>query len=111
MTMMMWILVSSLTMTNEAHAECTPAPDCANMGYTETSCEGDSLKCPFDIIKLFCIPCDSSYKYDRSGDNIIGGIGSACNGKYIKCAFADEFSFNNGACECSLSPMITTCSV
>ena len=64
MTIMMWILVSSLTMTNAVHAECTPAPDCASIGYTETSCETTSLKCPFDTSKLYCLPCDTSFKYD-----------------------------------------------
>jgi len=98
MTIMMWILVSSLTMTNMAQAECTPAPDCANMGYTETSCNGDSLKCPFDISKLFCIPCDSSYKYDCNGDNMTGGVGDACGGKYASCACSGGGVFNNGSC-------------
>jgi len=98
MTIMMWILVSSLTMTNMAQAECTPAPDCANMGYTETSCNGDSLKCPFDISKLFCIPCDSSYKYDCNGDNMTGGVGDACGGKYASCACSRGGEFNNGSC-------------
>jgi len=103
MTMMMWILVSSLTMTNIAHAECTPAPDCAKIGYTETSCEGDSLKCPFDISKLFCIPCDTSFKYDCSGNNITGGVGSACNGKYVSCECASGTIFENGSCVCDTS--------
>ena len=48
-----------------AYAECTPTPDCASIGYTETSCEGDSLKCPFDITKMMCMPCDSSFRYDN----------------------------------------------
>jgi len=98
MTVMMWILVSSLTVTNMAHAECTPVPDCASIGYTETSCNGDSLKCPFDTSKLFCIPCDSSYKYTCSGDNMIGGVGSVCNGKYASCECSGGGEFNNGSC-------------
>jgi len=98
MTIMMWILVSSLTMTNMVYAECTPTPDCASIGYTETSCEGDSLKCPFDISKLFCIPCDTSFKYDCFGDNITGGVGSACNGKYAACTCSGGGVFNNGSC-------------
>ena len=85
-------------LSTTAHAECTPAPDCANMGYTETSCEGDSLKCPFDISKLFCIPCDSSYKYDCNGDNMTGGVGDACGGKYASCACSGGGEFNNGSC-------------
>ena len=81
-----------------AYAECTPTPDCASIGYTETSCEGDSLKCPFDITKLYCIPCDSSFKYDCSGDNITGGTGSACGGKYVSCECSGRGVFNNGTC-------------
>ena len=80
----LWILVSSTAMTGVAHASCTPTPDCATIGYTETSCEGDSLKCPFDITKLYCIPCDSSFKYDCNGANEVG-VGEICNGKYASC--------------------------
>ena len=79
MTIMLWILVSSLTMTNIAHAECTPAPDCVELGYIETSCNGGFVHCPFDINKLFCLPCDSSYKYDCSGTGEIGS-GTICTG-------------------------------
>ena len=95
----LWILVSSLTMTGEVKAACTPTPDCASIGYTETSCEGDSLKCPFDISKLFCVPCDSSFKYDCSGANITGGIGTSCGGKYMSCTCSNGRTFANGVCE------------
>ena len=94
-----------------AYAECTPTPDCASIGYTETSCEGDSLKCPFDITKLYCIPCDSSFKYTCSGDNIAGGTGSACGGKYVACTCASGFSFENGECKCPASITTTICNV
>jgi len=103
MTIMMWILVSSLTMTNIAHAECTPVPDCASIGYTETSCETTSLKCPFDTSKLYCLPCDSKYQYTCSGDNITGGVDSACNEKYASCECASGTIFNNGSCVCDTS--------
>ncbi len=63
---------------------CTPTPDCDAIGYTETSCEGDSLKCPFDITKLYCIPCDSSFKYTCDGTNEVG-VGGSCGGKYVSC--------------------------
>ena len=82
------------------YAECTPAPDCASIGYTETSCEGDFVKCPFDTSKLFCIPCDSSFKYDCSGENITGGTGSACGGKYVSCECVTNYIFDNGSCIC-----------
>jgi len=85
-------------LSTTAYAECTPTPDCANIGYTETSCEGDSLKCPFDTSKLFCIPCDTSFKYDCNGDNMTGGIGDACGGKYASCTCSGGGEFNNGSC-------------
>ncbi len=40
-----------------AQAVCTPAPDCASLGYTKTSadCEGKiAVKCPTDTSKVFC---------------------------------------------------------
>ena len=81
------------------YGECTPTPDCASIGYTETSCETDYLACPFDSTKLKCIPCDSSYRYNCSGDNITGGTGSACGGKYVSCSCSDsEYTFTNGEC-------------
>ena len=92
-------------------AECTPTPDCASIGYTETSCEGASLKCPFDISKMKCMPCDSSYRYTCSGDNITGGEGNTCNGKYASCTCASGFSFENGECKCPASITTTSCSV
>ncbi len=92
------VIVIGLVPFN-VYGECTPAPDCASIGYTETSCEGDSLKCPFDITKLYCIPCDSSFRYDCSGENITGGTGSACGGKYVSCSCSDsEYTFTNGEC-------------
>ena len=83
-----------------AYAVCTPTPDCASIGYTETSCETDYLACPFDSTKLKCIPCDSSFRYDCSGDNIVGGTGSACGGKYVSCKCSVGGVFKNGACAC-----------
>ena len=81
-----------------AFAECSPTIDCARLGYTETSCDGDSLKCPFDLSKLLCIPCDTSFKYSSSGENITGGVGDTCTGKYSACACIDGTVFTNGEC-------------
>ena len=91
-------LLSSLTVINEANAACTPTPDCASIGYTETSCEGEFVRCPFDISKLLCLPCDSKYQYDCSGANITGGVGTSCAGKYVSCSCSGEGTFNNGEC-------------
>ncbi len=94
------------------YAECTPTPDCADMGYTQTSCEGKFVRCPFDTSKLFCAPCDSKFQYTCSGDNITGGIGSTCGGKYVSCECDANlgYYFDNGICTCSdITP--TSCSV
>ena len=90
--------MTAILFSFSAQAECTPTPDCDAIGYTETSCEGDFVKCPFDTSKLFCIPCDSSFKYDCTGDNIVGGIGSACGGKYVSCECESGGVFNYGEC-------------
>ena len=79
------IAMTAILFSFNAYAECTPTPDCASIGYTETSCETKALKCPFDTSKLFCLPCDTSFKYDCVGANITGGTGSACGGKYVSC--------------------------
>ena len=76
--------MAAILFSFNAYAECTPAPDCASIGYTETSCEGASLKCPFDTSKLFCIPCDSSFKYTCDGKDEVG-VGDTCGGKYVSC--------------------------
>ena len=94
-----WIFVLSLIMTGEVKAACTPKPDCEAIGYTKTSCETDYLACPFDSTKLKCMPCDSSFKYDCTGDNITAGVGTSCNGKYVSCTCSDaEYTFSNGEC-------------
>ena len=77
-------------------AQCIPSPDCASLGYIETSCEGDSLKCPFDTSKLYCVPCDSSFKYACNGDNVANTVGDACNNKYVTCNCVAGATFNNG---------------
>ena len=85
-----------------AHATCTPTPDCASIGYTQTSCETKSVKCPFDTSKLFCLPCDTKFQYTCSGDNITGGTGSSCNNKYVSCSCSNsEYTFSNGECKCN----------
>ena len=49
-------LTLGVLIGNDALAQsCIPVPDCAAMGYTETSCEGDFLRCPFDTTKMACV--------------------------------------------------------
>ena len=91
----LYLLLSS---TSIVKSECTPTPDCASIGYSETSCEGDFVRCPFDISKLLCLPCDNDYKYDCSGDNISGGSGIACGGKYTSCECSGNYTWNGSDC-------------
>ncbi len=89
------------------YGECTPTPDCADMGYTEVSCSGKFVRCPFDTSKLFCAPCDSIYKYDCVGENITGGNGAVCGGKYISCECGSyEYVFKDGICVCNTSCLV-----
>ena len=51
-----FFIFSLLLSINEVQAQsCIPKPDCADMGYTKTSCSGAYLKCPFDTTKLACL--------------------------------------------------------
>ena len=107
MTFVLWILVSSTSMTGTVKAECVPTQDCASIGYTETSCETQAVKCPFDTSKLFCLPCDSSYQYSCNGTGQ-KGKGTACNGKYIECECSNGYDLVDGACIVSCSYNLTS---
>ena len=93
-----------LPMTVMAQSiNCTPSPDCASLGYTETSCpDGAGVKCPWGNA-WFCTEekCDTSYQYTCSGTGYAGSSGEACNGKYQSCTCADGYEWNqeNGTCE------------
>ena len=88
------------------YGECTPTPDCDAIGYTETSCETISLKCPFDQSKLYCFPCDSSYQYSCSEPNEYGN-GESCGNKYKSCCdtscVVGSFYYSDGTCDTCLS--------
>jgi len=50
------LIILCLLIANEVYAQsCIPKPDCADMGYTETSCDGAYIKCPFDTSKMACL--------------------------------------------------------
>ena len=49
------IALSLLVASNATAQTCIPKPDCADMGYTKTSCSGAYLKCPFDTSKMACL--------------------------------------------------------
>ena len=56
------------SMTSTVRAECVPYPDCSSIGYTETSCSGNFLRCPFDTTKMACISSQSGGANCRIGD-------------------------------------------
>ena len=85
-----------------AKAECVPTPDCASIGYTASSCDSGFVRCPFDISKLYCIPCDSAYQYTCSGTGQVGS-GENCNGKYASCECADGYEWDGSTCVCDSS--------
>ena len=107
MTFIMWILVSSMSMTSTVRAECVPSPNCAEMGYTATSCDGDSLKCPFDLSKLYCIPCDTSFQHTCESEGQIGK-GTSCNGKYQECRCNEGYDLVDGSCVISCAYTLTS---
>ena len=91
-----------LPMTVMAQSiNCTPSPDCASLGYTESSCpDGAGVKCPWGNT-WFCTEekCDTSYQYTCSGTGYAGGSGETCNGKYKSCTCADGYEWKDGACQ------------
>ena len=91
-----------LPMTVMAQSiNCTPSPDCASLGYTESSCpDGAGVKCPWGNT-WFCTEekCDGSFQYTCSGTGYAGGASEACNGKYQQCMCASGYEWKNGACQ------------
>ena len=93
-----------LPMTVMAQSSnCTPSPDCASLGYTETSCpDGAGVKCPWGNAWFCTKTCDElGFSYTCSGTGYTGGSGTACNGKYTSCTCASGYEWNqeNGTCE------------
>ena len=88
------LLMMTFSFTMNANAQtCTSMPSCATLGYTETSCSGDSLKCPFDQTKLFCggekcqvgdiyysdNTCSESYTSGKTVVGVVAGKGVIVN--------------------------------
>ena len=91
-----------LPMTTMAQSiNCTPSPDCASLGYTESSCpDGAGVKCPWGNT-WFCTEekCDTSYQYTCSGTGYAGGSGDECGGKYKSCTCASGYEWKDGTCQ------------
>ena len=94
----MLLAMTIFLLSSVAKAECIPTPDCASIGYTATSCEDGFVRCPFDISKLYCIPCDTKYKYTCSGTGYASGSGTDCNGKYVSCTCESGYEWSGSTC-------------
>ena len=99
-------------------AQCVTTQNCAELGYTETSCpDGTGLKCPFG--DTFACTGGSSeitpeqctqlgFTHTCTGTNETGG-GELCNNKYAFCSCADGYEWSNGSCNKIISPV--ACSI
>ena len=90
-------------------AQCVTTQNCAELGYTETSCpDGTGIKCPFGD-KWACITSDSEieqqfcdkygFQYSCTGTGYANGTGTACNGKYVVCTCASSYEWKDGSCQ------------
>ena len=84
-------------------AQCA-ITDCEALGYTETyNSSGNCLKCPFgeaySCEKGYI--CPDGYTQECTGENMTGGVGEACNGKYTSCNCAEGYGWKDGACAVS----------
>ncbi len=91
-----------------AYTQCVVTEDCAALGYTETSCPGNGVKCPFGN-GWFCggdeasICAENGFKYSCTGTGYAGGAGFACGGKYTQCSCASSYEWNGSSCALSCS--------
>ena len=91
-----------------AFGQCVVTEDCATLGYTETSCPSNGVKCPFGN-GWFCggdeaAVCDKNgFKYTCTGTGYSGGSGQPCGGKYKTCNCATNYTWNGNSCALSCS--------
>ena len=101
--------VAGVVMTAGAgasYAQCVTTQNCAELGYTETSCpDGTGIKCPFgDTFACTGGSCatdcaELGFTYPCTGANE-SGSGKSCGGKYTACTCASPYTWSNGACSC-----------
>ena len=80
---------------------CTATPDCASLGYTQSSCpDNNGVRCPWGD-KWFCTKTCSEmgFSYTCTGTGYSGGAGEACGGKYASCECAEGYKWENGQCK------------
>ena len=101
--------VAGVVMTAGAgtsFAQCVTTQNCAELGYTETSCpDGTGIKCPFgDTFACTGGSCandcaELGFTYPCTGANE-SGSGKSCGGKYQSCTCTSPYTWSNGACSC-----------
>ena len=101
--------VAGVVMTAGAgasFAQCVTTQNCAELGYTETSCpDGTGLKCPFGdtfactggSCATDCAELGFTYPCTNTGEQ---GVGKPCGGKYQSCSCKSPYILSNGACSC-----------
>ncbi len=84
---------------NLLYAQCSPAQNCAELGYKETANKGGCLKCPFGN-GWYCPQkkCDASYQYTCTGTNEQPGA-DKCGDKYKSCTCASGYEWKDGKCQ------------
>ncbi len=76
----MRVLLSMLCVffAAEAWADCTSMPSCAELNYTDTSCKGEFVTCPFDQTKKKCLPVLPSCEELQYTE-------TSCQGDFLTC--------------------------
>ena len=90
-------------------AQCVTTQNCAELGYTETSCpDGTGIKCPFG--DTFACTGGSSeitpeqctqlgFTHTCTDANETGGSGTACDSKYTACTCTSGYEWKDGTCQ------------
>ena len=80
-------------------AQCVTTQNCAELGYTETSCpDGTGIKCPFGdtfactggSCATDCAELGFTYPCTNTGEQ---GVGKPCNGKYQGCSCDSSYQY------------------
>lgn len=111
--------VSLFSLKAEAATqECVDAPDCTELGYTQTEadCPNGAVKCPWNTGLVFC-GCGEDYQYTCDGANEIAGD-NKCGDYYAYCSCDEGYKWHNGSCissrpQCSIGDIFyadNTCS-
>ena len=92
--------VLAFTSASLVRAQDCAITDCSALGYTESSNQGNCLKCPFG--NAWACPgeqCSPDYQYTCTGTGYAGGSGETCDGKYQSCTCASGYEWKDGTCQ------------